>query len=56
MSAKMAGIASACFAVMTLPLSISAAEYCFPHLPGANWEKPYSLQSWDWVRRFDGER
>lgn len=35
----MVDIASACFAVRTSPLSISAAEYCFPHLPGANWEK-----------------
>ncbi len=41
-----------CFAVRTLPSSISTVEYCFTHLPSADWETPYSLQSWDWVLPF----
>ena len=44
-----------CFAVRTSPLSISTVEYCLTHLPSADWETPYSLQSWAWVLPFCGE-
>ena len=41
-----------CFAVRTCPSSISTVEYCLIHLPRADWETPYSLQSWVWVFPF----
>lgn len=41
-----------CLAVRTSPSSISTIEYCLTRLPRADWKKPYSLQSCDWVLPF----